>query len=77
MEQKGHLIKKGGLLGLKKKDIPIEKDEPLKLELDSFVRCVREHRDPKVSAEKGKTALEVAMQITEQIRAGMARGGKG
>lgn len=76
MEQKGHLIRKKGF-ALDKEDIPIEQDEPLKLELASFIRCVREHRDPKVSAEKGKTALEVAVQITEQIRAGMAVGGQG
>ncbi len=73
MEQKGHLIRKGGLLGLKKKKIPIEKDEPLKLELASFVNAVRKRIDPKVSAEKAKTALEVAIQITELIRAGMAK----
>jgi predicted dehydrogenase len=76
MEQSGHLIRKQGF-ALDKQDIPIEQDEPLKLELASFLRCVREHRDPKVSAEKGKTALEVAVQITEQIRAGMRRGGQG
>lgn len=73
MEQKGHLIRKGGLLGLQKKKIPIEKDEPLKLELASFVNAVRKRIDPKVSAEKGKTALEVAIQITELIREGMAK----
>lgn len=73
MEQKGHLIRKGGLLGLQKKEIPIEKDEPLKLELASFVNAVRKRIDPKVSAVKGKTALEVAIQITELIRAGMAQ----
>jgi predicted dehydrogenase len=71
MEQSGHLIRKDGL-ALAKEEIPIERDEPLKLELASFVRCVRERGNPKVNAELGKTALEVAVQITEQIRAGMA-----
>ncbi len=76
MEQSGHLIRKMEN-GLDKQDIPIERDEPLRLELASFVNCVRERRDPKVNAELGKSALEVAVQITEQIRAGMALEGKG
>ncbi len=75
MEQSGHLIRKQGL-ALDKQDIPIEHEEPLKLELASFLQSIRERRDPKVSAEKGKTALEVAMQVTAQIREGMqAEGG--
>jgi len=68
MEQNGHLIMKAGQ-GLHKEEIPIEKDEPLKLELESFTRCVRELKDPKVTVELGKSALEVAVHITEQIRA--------
>jgi len=72
MEQTGHLIRKHGT-GLDKETIPIERDEPLRLELTSFVACVRERGNPKVNAELGKSALEVAVQITEQIRAGMER----
>lgn len=73
MEQNGHLVRKEGL-SLEKEDIPIERDEPLKLELASFVRCVRFRGDPKVNAERGRNALEVAVRITEQIQAGMASG---
>ncbi len=70
MEQKGHLIRKQGL-ALDKEDIPIERDEPLKLELLSFTDCIRRARDPKVGGQLGKSALEVAMQVTAQIRAAM------
>lgn len=66
-EQKGHLIRKGAL-GLSKKDIPIEKGEPLMLELASFADCIQNLRSPKVGADLGKTALEVAIRITQQIR---------
>lgn len=66
-EQKGHLIRKGKL-GLSKKSIPIEKGEPLLLELASFTQAVRERANPKVDAQLGKSALEVALQITQQIR---------
>jgi predicted dehydrogenase len=70
MEQNGHLVRKGGA-GLEKELIPIEKDEPLKLELQSFVDCVREKRSPKVGGQEAASALEVAIRITEQIRAQM------
>jgi predicted dehydrogenase len=50
--------------------LPIERDEPLKLELQHFIDSVRLRRDPLVTGEAGKQALEVAMEITEQVRRG-------
>ena len=47
--------------------VPIERDEPLKLELQNFIDSIRHHRDPLVTGEAAKQALEVAMEITEQI----------
>jgi predicted dehydrogenase len=49
--------------------IPIEKGEPLALELAHFVESVAKAKQPKVGAALGKSALEVAIAITEQIRA--------
>ena len=49
--------------------VPIAKDEPLKLELAHFVECVRAKRDPRVSGEQAKAALDVAFEITRQIAA--------
>ena len=37
--------------------------EPLKLELDSFIHCVRTRTSPLVSGEDGLRALELAMKI--------------
>ena len=48
--------------------VPINKDEPLKLELQSFVNCVREKQMPVVSGEAGKRALDLAFEITRQIQ---------
>jgi predicted dehydrogenase len=48
--------------------VPIERDEPLKLELQNFVDSIRHHRDPLVTGEAAKQALEVAMEITAQVR---------
>ena len=47
--------------------VPIQKDEPLKIELQHFVECVREKQTPKVSGESAKQALDVALEITRQI----------
>jgi predicted dehydrogenase len=48
--------------------VPLEKDEPLKLELQSFVDCVKAHRTPVVSGESAKRALDLALEITQQIQ---------
>jgi predicted dehydrogenase len=48
--------------------VPIAKDEPLKLELEHFIECVRAHRAPEVSGESAKKALDLAFEITRQIR---------
>ena len=42
--------------------------EPLKEELEDFIRCVRERKRPKVSAVEGREALKVVLEITEMIR---------
>jgi len=67
MNQTGHLVKKEGQ-ALDQQEIPIEKGEPLRLELRSFADSVRLARVPKVGASLGKSALEVALTITGQIR---------
>jgi len=53
--------------------VPLAKEEPLKLELQHFVECVRVHRTPKVSGESAKRALDLALEITRQIEQGGAR----
>jgi len=83
MNQSGHLVRKSGMLayaaqlmaGAKPADlavpveaIPLEKGEPLALELAHFLDSVAKARQPKVGAVLGKTALEVAIAITEQIK---------
>ena len=49
--------------------VPIEKGEPLKLELQSFVQCVRAKQTPLVSGESAKQALDLAFEITRQVQA--------
>jgi predicted dehydrogenase len=48
--------------------VPITKEEPLKLELQHFIECVRAQRTPDVSGESAKKALDLAFEIARQIR---------
>lgn len=43
------------------------KREPLKLELQDFVNCIREGREPLVGLRDGKRALEVCVAMLRQI----------
>ena len=48
--------------------VPIEKVEPLRVELQSFVDCVRSRQTPVVSGESAKLSLDLAFEITRQIQ---------
>ena len=48
--------------------VPLVRDEPLKLELQHFVDCVREKQTPRVSGESAKAALDLAFEITRQAQ---------
>jgi len=47
--------------------VPIQREEPLKVELEHFIQCVQQQLQPKVSGESAKRALDVALEITRQI----------
>src|SRR5580698_7912790 len=48
--------------------VPILKVEPLKVELQSFIDCVRARQTPVVSGESAKQSLDLAFEITRQIQ---------
>ncbi|MCX5772489.1 MAG: Gfo/Idh/MocA family oxidoreductase [Candidatus Hydrogenedentes bacterium] len=54
--------------------LPVEREEPLKRELESFVDCVRNGCRPVVSGEDGLAALELAQQVVDTARATRVRG---
>ena len=54
--------------GVFAEDIKIAKNDPLELEIKSFVDRVRDRKLPLVSGLDGKKALEVALRITDQIQ---------
>jgi predicted dehydrogenase len=45
----------------------ISKDEPLRLEIEHFIECIRTNKMPLVSGEDGRRALELAKLITENM----------
>ncbi len=50
--------------------VPIIRQEPLRLELEHFIACVRERQIPAVSGESAQRALDLAFEITRQIQTG-------
>ncbi len=55
-------------LRIVREPVPIQKGEPLKLELQHFVRCAREKQTPRVSGVAAKLALDLAFEITRQVQ---------
>ena len=47
--------------------LPVQKEEPLKIELESFLHCVRTRQRPLVTAEDATKSLEVALSILDSI----------
>jgi predicted dehydrogenase len=62
------LAKAGDASSIPVHDIPLEKGEPLAIELAHFVESVAQASQPKVGGALGKSALEVAITVTDQIR---------
>ncbi|MFQ5454689.1 MAG: Gfo/Idh/MocA family protein [Nitrospirota bacterium] len=48
--------------------IPIEKEEPLKNELDAFIGYIRKRTRPIVSGKEGMEALKVALEVKDNLR---------
>lgn len=67
MNQTGHMLAQQDK-SIRKVEIPIEKEEPLKTELISFLKCVRTGSMPKVNARLGARALKIALAINAQIK---------
>ena len=53
--------------GLTREEVAIEREEPLKRQLASFLECAATGRTPKVSGFQATAALELAVEITKRI----------
>jgi predicted dehydrogenase len=61
--------------GLSLTKVPVEPGEPLLLEIESFLNAVRTRTTPLVSAEEGRAALALALEINDAIAAHAKRTG--
>jgi predicted dehydrogenase len=58
---------RGGRAEIQMEQIRVEDEEPLKLELDSFLQSVAGGSTPLVSGEDGEAALNLAYQVLDAI----------
>ncbi|MEZ5301420.1 MAG: Gfo/Idh/MocA family oxidoreductase [Verrucomicrobiales bacterium] len=68
MAQAGEIYRKDGL-EIAREPVEVEKAEPLRKELESFVECARAGGRPVVSGSEAAAALELALEITKRIAA--------
>ena len=54
-------------LQITKENLPIEKEQPLQKELESFIACLTNNTTPLVSGAVARQALAVALEIQKQI----------
>lgn len=66
VQQEAFIYKKSNQMILKHA-LPIEKEEPLKKELESFIDCILHNTRPVVSGIEGRAALKLALEITRMI----------
>ncbi len=66
LHKEAYLYKKGDK-GLEKQKVRMRKKDALKVELKSFISCVRNNKKPIVSGVEGKEALQVALKILEEL----------
>jgi predicted dehydrogenase len=73
-EVKGYrLVQKDGARSIEPLEVRVEKKEPLRAELESFLSCVETREEPLVSAEDGLRALELAVRVGDSIERSMSR----
>ena len=64
--QTGEIYRRSGG-GIEREEVEIEREEPLKRQILSFIECARGGLEPKVSGFEATAALELAVEITKQI----------
>ncbi|MGI8432361.1 MAG: Gfo/Idh/MocA family protein [Chthoniobacterales bacterium] len=64
--QTGEIFRRSAT-GIERSEVEIEREEPLKRQLLSFIECARGGLEPKVSGFEATAALELAVEITKRI----------
>jgi predicted dehydrogenase len=66
IQQEANIYTKKGK-SIIEKNINIDKQNPLKEEIKSFIKCINSKKRPLVSGEEAKKALKVALKIIKEI----------
>jgi predicted dehydrogenase len=66
-DQSGVVYRKEGM-SITQAAVTVEKDEPLRQELASFVDCAIAGEEPRVSGKQAAAALDLAVQISQEIQ---------
>jgi len=66
VKQRAFLYQKKGNK-ITQRPLPIEKEESLKREIESFIDCIKNKTKPLVSGVEGRQALELALKIQNKI----------
>ncbi|MFN2476595.1 MAG: Gfo/Idh/MocA family oxidoreductase [Chthoniobacterales bacterium] len=64
--QSGEIYRRSAT-GIQREEVEIEREEPLKQQLASFIECAATGRAPRVSGFQATAALELAVEITKRI----------
>ncbi|MDQ2919144.1 MAG: Gfo/Idh/MocA family oxidoreductase [Verrucomicrobiota bacterium] len=64
--QTGEIYRRS-VTGIERSEVEIEREEPLKRQLASFLECAATGRAPRVSGLQATAALELAVEITKRI----------
>lgn len=62
---------------IRSRRLEVEKYEPLRAQIESFLECVREKKKPLVSGEDGRRALALALTVVRRIEEHRRRAGIG
>lgn len=68
-ERSGEFDADDPISAIRQLDIHVDMDEPLRKEIESFLRTVQEGGEPQVTGREGLRALQVAETILESIKA--------
>ena len=67
LAQAGQIFRRTGS-EIRAEPVPIEKGEPLRLEIEAFVDAVRSGTQPRVTIEQARAAVALAVRVRRQIR---------
>lgn len=68
------IVSSFGTRKIVREPVPISPKEPLRLELEHFLSCLLTHQTPETSGTAAKRALDLALDLTQQVRERYIRG---